>query len=687
MDPDIDTEAVDREASRELVEWKNPPSLTELKKDFESALPVHQTHIMEVENWLNVLNGVQNLRTKPGRSKIVPKLARKQAEWRYSSLCEPFLSTEDLFNTAPVTFEDKPVAIQNGQVLNYQFNCKIDKVKFIDEYVRTAVDEGTVIVRVDWEFEEAERDVYEAIYQEQTFPGPEGMVTQRIKTGERKVRKKVTIKNQPKLTVCDYNNTVIDPTCEGNTDKANFVIYSFDSSLSELKKDGRYKNLEEVNFEDSSVLNTPDHKVEDNSAFTFQDKARKKVIVREYWGYWDIDGNGTTKPIVASWIGNTLVRLEENPYPDKKVPFVLVQYLPRRKNIYGEPDSYLLEDNQKIIGAVTRGVIDLIGRSANGQIGIRKDALDVTNSRKFERGDDFKFNAGVQPSQAFHTETYPEIPRSALEVLNMQNNEAEALTGVKAFTNGISGQALGNTATGVRSALDATSKRELGILRRLAKGITQIGRKIISMNAEFLEDEEIIRITNDQVVAIDRNDLGGDYDIRLTISTAEADEQKAAELAFMLQTVGNNLPFEMSQLILADISKLRKMPELAKKIEEYAPQPDPMAQQEQMLRLQLLQAQIQNEMAKAAENGVDVDLKRAKTYNEMAKARSTNSKADLDDLSFVEQESGVNRAHEERMEDRRHANNMEGNEHRRLSDLDKVAMQALTKPTNNAGSA
>lgn len=41
-----------------------------------------------------------------------------------------------------------------------------------------------------------------------------------------------------------------------------------------------------------------------------------------------------------------------------------------------------------------------------------------------------------------------------------------------------------NTATGVRSALDSTSKRELGILRRLSAGLEKIGRKIIAMNAE-----------------------------------------------------------------------------------------------------------------------------------------------------------------------------------------------------------
>lgn len=680
----LDRDAVESDP-RDLVDWQNPPSLKNLREDFESAKPAHQSHVLEVDNWLNIRNGVQALNVKPGRSRLVPKLARKQAEWRYSALCEPFLSTDDLFNTAPVTFEDKQTAEQNGLVLNYQINCKIDKVKFIDDYVRTAVDEGTVIVRVGWDFQQTTRTVEEPVYQTQIVMGPDGQpVQKKVQTGTRKVTKKVTTKNEPVLTICDYRNLVIDPTCEGNLEKAGFVIYSFETSYNELKKDGRYKNLDNINFESASVLAEPDHNIEDKGNFTFKDKARKRVVAREYWGFWDIHGTGETVAIVAVWVGNTLIRLEENPYPDKKIPFVLVQYLPRRRNVYGEPDAELLSDNQRIIGAVTRGIIDVIGRSANGQQGIRKDALDVTNARKFERGEDYKFNANVDPTQAFRMETYPEIPRSALEVLQMQNNEAEALTGVKAFTNGISGQALGNTATGIRSALDATSKRELGILRRLSNGITEIGRKIISMNAEFLDDKEIIRITNEQFVEINREDLGGKYDIKLGISTAEADEQKASELAFMLQTVGNNLPLEMSQIILADIAKLRKMPELAKRIQEFKPQPDPMVQQEQMLRIALLEAQVANERAKAAENEVDSQLKQAKTANELAKARDTNSGADLKDLEFVEKDSGVAHAREQEAAAAEHTRTMAEKEHDRLAELDKQAFGVLTKSNSNS---
>jgi hypothetical protein len=684
MKDSVDDLDLKLEAPEKLTDWVNSPKLVDLKQDYTEAQSAHTSHTVEVDEWLSNLNGDQQIKAKKGRSKIVPKLIRKQAEWRYAALSEPFLSTDDLFNTAPATFEDKEAAIQNGQVLNYQINCKIDKTKFIDEYIRTAVDEGTVIVKTGWEYEEEIEEIevpdfdfqptqeanqvhqqLHAMMQEdperfqQEIP-PEmqqahemsmqgGTAVMPVQVGSHTEEQVKVIKNQPELEVCDYNNVVIDPTCQGDLDKAEFIIYSFETSMSQLKKDGRYDNLKYVSIDNSSPLNEPDFDSGDDSSFKFKDDARKKLVVHEYWGFWDYNETGEAEPFVATWVGDTLIRMDANPFPDKKLPFVSVQYLPRRKSVYGEPDGALLEDNQKIVGAVTRGMIDIIGRSANGQMGTRKDALDVTNARKFEQGADYKFNSNVDPRQAFHMETYPEIPGSALNMLNLQNNEAESLTGVKAFSQGISGSALGTTATGIRSALDATSKRELGILRRLANGINQIGRKIISMNAEFLSDQEIIRVTNEEFIAINREDLGGMYDIKLNISTAESDNEKAQELSFMLQTMGNNMDPAMSQMILADIARLRKMPDLSKQIKEYQPQPNPMAEQKAQLEMQLLQAQIANEQAKAAENTVDVEYKKAKTATEMAKNRNLNSKSDLEDLNFVEQESGVGRQHEENM--------------------------------------
>ncbi len=654
---------------REMVDWKNIPTLKDLKDNLTEATPSHNNHVSTVNEYISTLRGELRAKIMEGRSKVQPKLVRKQGEWRYSALEEPFLSTNDMFKVSPVTHADVESARQNELILNKQFRVDIPKVKLINKLVRTAVNTGTVIIKLGWEtekdtvieevpvFTKSLEETYEVLAQmvqagqiseEESIQILES--GQPIQIGVESVEIEKEVINRPVVQIRDSRNVIIDPSCEGDIDNAQFIIDKFTTDLSSLKKDGRYHNLDKI--EEKNYATTDDTYYHDNDyksdpSFRFTDKPRKKLVAYEYWGYWDIDDSGIVKPIVATWVGDTIIRLEENPFPDKKLPFVVIQYLPPdNETVYGDSDASLLKDNQDIIGAVSRATIDLIGRSANAQRGVRKDLLDPINRDKFNKGLDYEFNPVNNPKDAIVTSKLPEIPRSALEVIQLQNNEAEALTGVKAFTGGISGDALGSSVGGVRSALDATAKRELGILRRRSEGIKQVGRKIISMNAVWLADEEIIRITDSEFVNIKRSALAGNFDLSLEVSTAEMDNQKAGELSFMLQTTGNTLPFDITKIILCKIADLRKLPDLSKMIQGYTPQPDPFVQEKNRLEIELLKAQISNENAKAQENIVDVQLKAAKTQAELAKARLSGSKADEVDLNYLEQSSGLKQERE-----------------------------------------
>lgn len=672
----------DAEASqKKLTNWKKPPTLMNLKQDFSDGQIVQKTHVTLINGWLDNLHtrGAAAIKGDGHSSKIVPKLIRKQAEWRYAPLSEPFLSTEDLFNINPVTFEDVKGAKQNQILINNQFSTVIDKQTFIDEYVRTAVDEGTVITKVSWEFkeEEVEKTVpvveympdpefNEAIQQlmDMQQSSPSDFMTQPDEmkralelsieagvgmrpniVGEEVVTVTETLYNKPSLEIINFNNIVFDPTCKGDLRKAKFAVETFESSLDDLRKDGKYKNLKSIIVDNADIIGAPDHAFNSESnSFNFTDNLRKKFLVHEYWGMLDVHGTGETTAVVIAWVGNVIIRMEENPYPDKQIPFVVSQYLPVRKSIYGEPDGALLEDNQKIYGATMRGIIDLLGKSANAQTGISKGMLDTTNQRRFERGETYFFNPGLPPQQAVFTHTFPEIPNSALTVLQMQNSEAESMSGVKAYNDGISSASLGDVAAGIRGALDAASKRELGILRRLSKGIIEIGRKIIAMNAVFLSEEEIVRVSNEEFVPIKRDDLPGNYDLKLSISTAEEDSNKAQEISFMMQTMGNNLPIDVTTLLLAKFFELRKLPDISKIMENYKPEPDPIAEEMKLLELERQKALVRDENAQADLRTAQAQLQMAKIQTELALARQMGSNADQADLDFIEQESGVKQA-------------------------------------------
>ena len=646
-------------------DWKNAPTVNDLNKDIQNAEPDFHTHVSDVRKYLDLRDGKLKVKIPKGKSRVSPKVIRKQNEWRYASLSEPFLSSDDMYDVDPATYNDKLDSVDHAKVLNKQFRNDIDREDFIDQYIRTAVDEGLVFVRVGWRYEETTITVEEpemtmapitqdpmemerlkvAVASGQMAPE---QVMQQVPTGNMvEVEKVVPSVNKPTLEVVDYDKILLDPNARGDFDKARFIAYQWRSSYSELVALDKYENLNAIQpGDDPEVLSIADEYIDEST--NFKDKARKEFWVTEYWGDWDIHGDGTTTPIVATYVGRTMIGLEENPFPDKKPPFIMVKYLPKRNVTYpGEPDAVLIEENQDVIGAVTRGMIDLMGKSANAQQGVSADALDPAQKLRFEQGKDFIFNPGVDPKQAFFMGTYPEIPRSAMEMIQLMNNDAESLTGVKAFVDGISGQALGTNVGGIRSALDATAKRELGILRRLSKGIVEIGQKIAAMNTVNLSDEEITKIT-DEEIHINRDPLSIPFDLKLSVSTPEKDQEKSQELAFMLQTIGNNMDPSLQQMILAEIATLKDMPVLAKKLIDWQPQPDPMDQKIKQLQIALLEAQVRNEQAKGLENQADVvekktqaELNAAKAETERAKVRSLHSSADMEDLKFVQEQQGA----------------------------------------------
>lgn len=682
--------------SEKLTDWKKEPSIQLLKGDLESAKPAHDAIMAQIREW-NDLMEVKGKAKPPkikGRSQVQPRLVRRQAEWRYAPLSEPFLSSNKLFKVTPVTFEDELAARQNELVLNYQFRTQLNKVKLIDDYVHSVVDDGTGIARIGWERKtvkiktetpvfqlypienQEQADVLQQALQlqaenpreyDETMPedikeavnyfNETGEATYAIQTGVTEVEVEKALVNRPTVEMLNPNNVVIDPSCNGDLDKALYAVISFETCKVDLMKNkDRYHNLDKIDWESSSPMTDPDHESKTPSDFQFKDALRKKVVAYEYWGFYDINDDGSLEPIVATWIGTTLIRMEKNPFPDGKLPLVVVPYMPRKRELFGEADAELLGDNQAILGATMRGMIDLLGRSANGQRGYPKGMLDTLNRRRYDDGQDYEYNPMQgNPSQAIMEHKFPELPQSAIVMTQMQNQEAESLTGVKAFSGGVTGSAYGDVAAGIRGALDAASKREMAILRRLAKGMADIGTKICAMNAVFLSEKEVVRITNEQYVEINREDLKGNFDIEVDINTAEIDNQKSQDLSFMVQTLGNTVDQTITLSLVAKIAELKRMPDLAHELRTWQPQPDPM--EEQLKQLAIQKAQLENEELQS------------KIALNMAKAKEAASAGDLKDLDYLEQESGT-----------KHARDMEKQKAQSQGNQNLQITKALTTP-------
>lgn len=665
--------------SNQLTDWAKPPSLNDLIADLQAARPAHDTVVNNIQRWRDHMDGTGEAAPKQikGRSSVAPKLIRKHAEWRYPALSEPFLGQEELFKCKPRTWEDKKAARQAQLLLNYQFDVYIDKVAFIDEMVRAATDDGTVAVELGWEQITKIRKVQVPVFAYYPIPQEEEEVIQQLQavlqlrtdnpneyksldetirasaeeseasgmwvtaiiTGHEEVEEQYFEKNHPTAEICDINNLYIDPSCGGKLDKAMFAIRSFETNYGELKARGIYNNLDTIDWEALTTQGNPEHTSSTPSDFQMQGRARNKVVAYRYYGFRDIHGTGELVSIVATWVANTLIQMEETPFPDKKIPYVIGNLMPKRNSLFGEPDAELLIDNQATIGAITRGMIDLMARSANAQQGIPKGFLDLPNKNRFQEGMDYEYNPVLgNPLQQLVQHTYPMIPPSAMEMIAANTQDAGSLTGVQTFNNDVSGDAYGQTAAGVKGVLAASSKRETSILRRLAKVVSKVGEKISQMNIAFLSDEEIVRVTNEEFAVVRREDLQGKYDVITEVSSAEADAAKSQKLAFMLQTIGPSVDFNVTKMVMADIARLDKMDTLAHMLENYQPPPpDPLA-------VALQEAEIAEAQAKVAKLQADAAEAQARAMYYAEAARQMGSKADLNDLDFVEQETGTKHA-------------------------------------------
>lgn len=627
--------------------------LSNLKADFTASKLLRNELDQKIARWKSEYNAEPYGNEVNGRSKLVSRDIKKQSEWQHAALIEPFVSTPDIIKANPVTSEDAEIAPKIEVLLNTQFCRQFSRYNFMTKALKVLDQEGTVVIRTGWEYEEKVVEVQEdreipnpdyqraieAVNQGITDPSILQSIEPTLITKVR-VRKTKPVKNHPTAMVCRNEDIFIDPTCQDDMDKCQFVIYRYETDMTTLKQAGIYKNLDKIKIPTGLTgTNDTEYITEDSTSFRFSDTARKKIVIHEYWGNYDINGDDIAEPIVCTWIDNTIIRLEDNPFPDKKPPFLIVPFSAIPFKLYGESNAELLSDIQKIKTAIYRGFIDNMALSNNGQKGIKKGSLDEYNKQRFLNGENFEFN---HYASDFFIGNFNELPSSIFNVLTLMNNEAESITGVASFNTGINGNALGSTATSIRGAIDSASTRRLNIVRNISENLVKpLLRKWLAYDAMFLDEESQYRITNDTFVYLKRDDLGANIDIDLSISTSDDNRAKAQELAFVLQTVGPSEDPRLRKILMAQIAQLYRMPDLAKMIMDYKPEPDPMAEQMQQLQMQLLQAEIANTQAKADENTVDQDVKRAKVQTELAKAKNLNSMADKTDLDYVHQYSGI----------------------------------------------
>lgn len=629
-----------------MLDITNVPDLLEnLKADKTAADPYKTTWDSRREVWINESNGAKYGNEQAGKSSIVSRDIKKTEIWQHATIIDPFVSNTDMVRCSPVSAGDKPIADQTETLLNHFFCREFDRYNLISEAYRIEQREGTVVARVGWEFQEEEVEVQVPITKMVAVPTPQGVVPQPQIVGYETQTEMRTVVNRPTADNRDNKTLWIDPTEKQNISKAQFVIEHFKSSISRLTQEGLYENLDEIDVKTDEYTDSEEQTYDDsdNMSFKFKDRARAELDVYEYWGNYDLNDDGIAEAIVCTWVGNTIIRLDENPYPDQEVPYISVAMNPEPFSINGRPNADMQSTDQKMNTSIIRSIMDTLDSSTQGQRGYQEGTLDPANERKFKSHQDFKFQ-GEKPN--FWEGKHADINPSIVQFYEMIRRDQSELTGVRPFAGG---EGNFGSATAARQAMGAVAKLEVDISRNLSENfVIPLLRKWTSMMNAFMEPQEVERITGKPYVPPAPDNMNGSIDIRIEVNTAESDKAKADRLAFQLQTMGQSLPFELTKMLLVEQAELEKMPGLAKRIMEYQPQPDPMEQQMKQLQMQEIQASIMEKQSRARENEVDMKLKESQTILNQAKARQAHGLADSDEQAFVDQATG--KTHQQELE-------------------------------------
>lgn len=600
----------------------------------------------KIEQWLKEYEGEPYGGEQKGRSKIVVKDIKKAVEWFIPNAVGPFVDKNKIVKLEGITGDDVEPAKIHERLLNYQFNRKFDKYNFAHSMMGVGSKEGSTVLMAGWAYEEEEtierhENVPYEFIQQLEQEGVEYKIIQNedededwegeIKPGETfniKVKRIKVLKNHPTAEVVRNGNVFPDPSTD-NQDDLSFVAYRYEATLSDLIKSGKYskEDIEELKL----VLKESDEGLEStrnahlsgygrSTSYSSEAEANKKLTVYEYWGHLDMDNDGISEPVMATVVNDKLLEIIDNPMPDKKIPFIFIQFSKIPFSIWGAPIAEFISDNQKVRTSIMRGFIDNLAQSNNGKKFVKKGTFDAVNKRKYEQnlGGLIEFNQNPE----FIDGGFNQIPNSIFNLYELVQQEAESLSGINRTAQGLDSGALNDSATGASIQNDMSQKRMKDIVRRYAEGIKKLLRHWIAYNKEFLSDEEVMRISGKHI-EFRRDDIAGEFDLDITVGVSGLEEVKVNQMSMLIQNIHNfgaTVDPSFTNLILANMAEIWGLPDVAMKLEEAVQNPKGPSEAElkaQQMEMERMQAEIDELRSKA-------ELNKSKSFDNMSSANGKN---------------------------------------------------------------
>ena len=552
-------------------------------------------------------------------------------KWMLPSLEEPFLGTDDPVDIRAVNVDDDAKAKKVQQLLKYQLQRKNAYPTFIESSWKDALKYNWCVAKVWWRREE-ERTRYKQMVSSDNVEFV-AMLLQEETAGNAEIIEVKPLKDAPDIAVVTFDKITVTAnypvvqymspdelryTPDGrNVQDAKFIAHRKmvnGDYLKQKEAEGIYKNVDKAMKEyESNVGDTrPDElQVESNSELetiaeklSDDDFASKQFELYECYLHVDYNNDGRFENVIVHVIGETPIRIAKNDMG--MAPFFHFSVEADPINAFNENEGFTddLEQQQDLKTAIFRQVITNVAKNnaPRTYVNTNVDVDALINNDEIVVCDTTE-----NPSTQVYANAQLPISPLSMEVIQYAQNEIEAQSGSTRYNQGLDSNSLNKTATGITAILGSAEKRMKQMSRMFAENyIVPIFKYIILLDQKYMDQEQIIQLTNENIV-ITKDELNIDYDLIINVGLGPG--TKEAQIQYLMVMINQIYPILAQAGLITPKSWYNIISELLEKmgirnVQNYILDPDSQEaaqfQQEQQQKAEAAaQQQMQMEQQKA----------------------------------------------------------------------------------------
>lgn len=473
-------------------------------------------------------------------------------EWIMPSMMRIFYGSQEVLTATGRTAEDEHKAKIHQKLANWQLDRKNDGFMLFYKWCKSALISGLAAVKLTWKRDYDTENYEEVISVEQMEllqqdPNIEIKSIEEVETLDVesqptymykvKYNQKLVKANEPEISLLPHDEFLFDP--EATTqDNMTYAIHKRDVTADYLRrkgKEGVYDNIEEAIQtvdRDVGTIEQKQNPAQDGSYDNDADEARKKLTIKEYYGKIDVNDDGLLEDVIVTYAGNYILLVQENTF--EEIPFAILAPILEPFEVAGKSFADLIGQIQNLKTLLGKEMAYNIAQSNNGRMFLNEDFVnikDFLNNKKVIR------TKGQVPLRDIANPVpYEQIHEATMPFLEYLDATKENRTGITRYNQGLSTDTLNKTATGINLIMQASSQRIELIARIFAEtGFKRLFRMLIESNMKFIDQKQIIRLTNEEL-EINPDDLDGQFDLVVNSGMGISDKQEQVNnLQQMLQ--------------------------------------------------------------------------------------------------------------------------------------------------------